>query len=116
MRACLVQAGREVKLRPIVETLVYLVEHNNRLVSKEELMQAVWPETFVTDDSLVQCLRDVRRALGDEQQRLVKTVARRGYIFDAEVIWHAAAYAECGLLRAGRRRQGRHRRDHRALD
>jgi DNA-binding winged helix-turn-helix (wHTH) protein/tetratricopeptide (TPR) repeat protein len=86
-RACLLRAGRGVKLRPkSFETLKYLVTHNNRLVSKEELMQAVWPDTFVTDDSLVQCLRDARRALGDEQQRYIKTVARRGYIFDAEVI------------------------------
>ncbi|HKQ80289.1 MAG TPA: winged helix-turn-helix domain-containing protein [Blastocatellia bacterium] len=90
-RACLLCAGQEKRLRPkSFETLKYLIANNNRLISKEELMKAVWPDTFVTDDSLVQCLRDIRRALGDEQQRYIKTVARRGYIFDAEVIEHSS--------------------------
>jgi TolB-like protein/Tfp pilus assembly protein PilF len=55
------------------------------LISKAEFIQTLWPDTAVTDDSLVQCLREVRRALGDESQRIIKTVPRRGYIFDREV-------------------------------
>ena len=43
-------------------------------------MQAVWPKLVVTDDSLTRCISDVRQALGDEEQRIVKTVPRRGYI------------------------------------
>jgi DNA-binding winged helix-turn-helix (wHTH) protein len=94
-RACLLREGREVKLRPkSFEALKYLVENPGRVITKDELLQVLWPDSFVTDDSLVQCLRDVRRALGDEQQRYVKTVPRRGYIFDAEVHRASAVYAE----------------------
>src|SRR5215470_5173450 len=85
-RACLLRSGKEVKLRPKpFEVLKYLVENPGRVVTKAELLQAVWPDSFVTDDSLVQCLRDVRRALDDDSQRYIKTVPRRGYIFEAEI-------------------------------
>ena len=57
-----------------------------RLIGKQELMQAVWPDAFVTDDSLVQCTLELRRALDDRDQQLLKTVPRRGYLFAAEVI------------------------------
>jgi predicted ATPase/DNA-binding winged helix-turn-helix (wHTH) protein len=80
------KAGEEIKLRPkVYETLKYLVEHPGRLIGKQELMQAVWPEAFVTDDSLVQCTLELRRALGDRSQQLLKTVPRRGYLFTSEV-------------------------------
>ena len=85
-RGCLLRGNEEIKLRPkSFETLKHLVENSGRLISKTELIAAVWPDTAVTDDSLVQCLIDVRRALGGEGQRMVKTVPRRGYIFDVEV-------------------------------
>ncbi len=85
-RGCLLRAGQEIKLRPkSFDVLKYLVEHHGRLVSKSDLMQAVWPDAFVTDNSLVQCLIEVRRALGDDSQRYVKTVPRRGYIFEPQV-------------------------------
>jgi DNA-binding winged helix-turn-helix (wHTH) protein len=55
-RGCVLKAGEEIKLRPkVYEALKYLVEHPGRLIGKQELMQAVWPDAFVTDDSLVQC-------------------------------------------------------------
>jgi predicted ATPase/DNA-binding winged helix-turn-helix (wHTH) protein len=80
-------AGHEVKLRPkVYETLKFLLENPGRLISKQELMQAVWPDAFVTDDSLVQCTVELRRALNDGgEQPLLKTVPRRGYIFTAQV-------------------------------
>jgi TolB-like protein/DNA-binding winged helix-turn-helix (wHTH) protein len=85
-RGCLLRGGEEIKLRPkSFETLKYLVENSGRLVSKDELVGAVWPGTAVTDNSLVQCLKEVREALGDDGQRLITTVPRRGYIFEAEV-------------------------------
>src|SRR5207247_100354 len=85
-RGCLLRSGQEVKLRPkVFEALRYLVENNNRLVTKAELIEAIWPDSFVTDDSLVQCLVELRRALRDDEQRLIKTVPRRGYIFVASV-------------------------------
>ncbi len=86
-RGCLFKDGVEIKLRPkVFETLKYLVEHSGRLIGKQELMQAVWPDTFVTDDSLVQCTLELRRALGDRSQQLIKTLPRRGYLFSAEVV------------------------------
>jgi len=86
-RGCVLKAGEEIKLRPkVYETLKYLVEHPGRLIGKQELMQAVWPDAFVTDDSLVQCTLELRRALDDRGQQLLKTVPRRGYLFSAGVI------------------------------
>ncbi|MGA3212260.1 MAG: tetratricopeptide repeat protein [Terriglobales bacterium] len=85
-RGCVLRAGEEIKLRPkVYETLRYLVANPGRLIGKQELMQAVWPDSFVTDDSLVQCTVELRRALDDREQQLLKTVPRRGYIFTAEI-------------------------------
>lgn len=85
-RGCLWRGAEEVKLRPkVFEALSYLVLNNNRLVAKDALIKAIWTDTFVTDDSLVQCLVELRRALGDEAQACLKTVPRRGYVFTAEV-------------------------------
>jgi predicted ATPase/DNA-binding winged helix-turn-helix (wHTH) protein len=81
------KAGEEIKLRPkVYETLKYLVEHPGRLIGKQELVQAVWPGAFVTDDSLVQCTLELRRALDDRSQQLLKTVPRRGYLFTTAVV------------------------------
>ena len=56
-RASLVRAGREIRLRPkVFDALRYLIENRGRLVPKEELIQTLWAEAFVTDDSLVQCM------------------------------------------------------------
>ncbi len=86
-RGCVLEAGVEIKLRPkVYETLKYLVEHPGRLIGKQQLMQAVWPDAFVTDDSLVQCTLELRRALNDRNQQFLKTVPRRGYLFTAEVM------------------------------
>ena len=85
-RGCLQRGKDEIKLRPkSFEVLKYLVENNGRLIAKNELIQAVWLDTAVTDDSLVQCLKDIRHALRDEAQQIIKTVHGRGYIFDKEV-------------------------------
>ena len=85
-RGCLLRGTEEIKLPPKpYDALKYLVENPGRLISKGELIKTLWPDTAVTDDSLVQCLREVRRALGDESQQIIKTVPRRGYIFDREV-------------------------------
>lgn len=86
-RGRVLKAGEEIKLRPkVYEALKYLVENPGRLIDKKELIQAVWPDTFVTDDSLVQCTVELRRALDDHAQLLLKTVPRRGYLFDAQVV------------------------------
>lgn len=85
-RGCLLHRQEDIKLRPkSFQVLKYLVENNGRLISKDELIKAIWVDTAVTDDSLVQCLKDIRRALRDEVQQIIKTVHGRGYIFDQEV-------------------------------
>ena len=85
-RGCLLREGVEIKLRPqTFETLKFLVENSGRLISKEELIRAVWPEWNASDNQLARCLSEVRQALGDDEQQCLKTVPRRGYIFDAQV-------------------------------
>jgi len=76
-----------IRLRPrTYDVLAYLATHAGRLVSKHELMEAVWGEVAVTDDSLVQCLMEIRRALGPAQHA-VTTVRGRGYLLDTTVEW-----------------------------
>ncbi len=85
-RGALSRGGVDVKLRPkSFEVLRYLVENAGRLVGKRELMDAVWGRTVVTEGSLTQCIIDVRRALGDDGSRLLRTVPRRGFIFEGQV-------------------------------
>jgi predicted ATPase/DNA-binding winged helix-turn-helix (wHTH) protein len=75
-----------VKLRPkVYDALLYILENRGRLIAKQELIHALWPDAFVTEDSLVQCMVEVRRALADRAQEIVKTVPRRGYVFTAVV-------------------------------
>jgi DNA-binding winged helix-turn-helix (wHTH) protein/TolB-like protein/Tfp pilus assembly protein PilF len=84
-RAALFRDGEEVPLRRrTFEVLTHLVRHSGRLVSKQELFESVWGDVAVTDDSLVQCLVDIRKALGSEQER-VKTIRGRGYLFEGGV-------------------------------
>ena len=78
--------GEEISLRPKSFALLRtLVENAGRLLDRDALMAAVWPGVFVTDESVAQCVKDVRRALGDEGQRLIRTVVKRGYVLSAEV-------------------------------
>jgi TolB-like protein/rhodanese-related sulfurtransferase/Flp pilus assembly protein TadD len=76
-------AGEPVALRPqTFAVLRHLATNPGRLVSKDELMAAVWPGLAVTDDSLVQCIHEIRRALRDERHVVLRTVPRRGYRFE----------------------------------
>lgn len=82
----LLRDGHEEHLRQkTFQVLLYLIEHRGRIVSKEELMAKVWPDTAVTDDAVVQCIVDLRRALGDDARnpRFIRTVPKRGYRFVA---------------------------------
>lgn len=91
-RDCLLRRTVEIKLRPkSFEVLKYLIENGGRLVSKDEIIETVWQEMAVTDDSLVQCLKDIRRALNDKSQTYIKTIPRRGYIFEKDVTEQGAA-------------------------
>jgi adenylate cyclase len=85
-RCCLRAGDQQIDLRPkSFDVLRYLLENPGRLVSKDELVKTVWPNTFVTDDGLTHCVSEVRGALGDGDQRIIKTVPRRGYLFVAPV-------------------------------
>ena len=85
-RGCLLLDGAEIALRPkTFAVLRHLVENAGRLVSKDELFAAVWPNLAVTDDALVQSIGELRRALGDDGARLIKTIPRRGYRLDVTV-------------------------------
>jgi TolB-like protein/class 3 adenylate cyclase/Tfp pilus assembly protein PilF len=83
-RGCVRNESAEIELRPkSFELLRYLVSNRGRLISKDELVTAVWPHVIVSDDSLAQCISDIRRALNDPDRRIIKTVPRRGYLFAA---------------------------------
>lgn len=85
-RGVLSAHGAEVVLRPKTYALLEcFLAHPGRLMSKAELLSRVWPGVVVTDDSLVQCVGELRAALDDREQRLIKTVPRRGYLLDADV-------------------------------
>jgi adenylate cyclase len=73
--------GAEVELRPkSVEVLCALVERGGQVVGRQVLMRLVWPDVFVTDDNITQCITEIRRALGKEAPRLLHTLPKRGYL------------------------------------
>jgi len=82
------RADSPVSLTPkAFDVLLFLVQNPNRLVTKEELLQAVWGDTFVEEGNLTQYISHLRKALGDnpEDTRLIVTIARKGYQFTAVV-------------------------------
>jgi DNA-binding winged helix-turn-helix (wHTH) protein/tetratricopeptide (TPR) repeat protein len=84
--------GGAIKLRPkTLAVLTLLADNSGRVLSKQELMDAVWPNIHVGDDSLFQCVREIRTALGDDQRQLIKVVSGRGYLFTTEVLSEPAA-------------------------
>ena len=90
-------ADRELPLRPkSFEVLRYLLENADRTVTREELMEAVWPNVVVTDHVLAHCVSEVRQAIGDDDQAIIKTIPRRGYRFTAPVLRVATSAATPG--------------------
>lgn len=80
--------GKAVELQPkVVELLGYLVDHRERVIGKQELLSVLWPEVHVTEASLVWCVSQARKALGQERgaRGPIETVHRRGYRFGGEV-------------------------------
>lgn len=89
LRGELVLGGRTVKLRPRTAVLLsYLARNPGRPLGKDELMRAVWPDAVVTEDSLVQCVKEIRQALGAVGHDWIRTLPRRGYAFVAETPGH----------------------------
>ncbi|MER8836224.1 winged helix-turn-helix domain-containing protein [Mesorhizobium sp. M0909] len=93
--------GKAVDLRSqSAEVLYALAARPGEIVSKDVLMQAVWPDTFVTDDSLTQCIADIRRAFGDDGHVIVETFPKRGYRLNADASDAADPNAAAGTERA----------------
>lgn len=81
---CLYRGAERLHLtaKPL-ETLIFLVENRGRVVEKQELLSAVWKGTHVTDCTLVQAVREIRRVLKDDKEapRFIQTIPRQGYRF-----------------------------------
>ena len=81
--------GTAVHLEPkVMEVLLCLAAHPGEVLSKEELLKTVWPDTFVTDDALTHCISDLRRVLEDDarEPRVIQTIPKRGYRLVASVV------------------------------
>jgi DNA-binding winged helix-turn-helix (wHTH) protein len=84
----LTRDAKAVELTPkLLDLLLYLLDNAGTLVTKEALLDALWPDANVTDNALTQAVSELRQALGDEaaDPKFIKTVARRGYRFVAPV-------------------------------
>lgn len=87
--------------RKALEALLVLAGQAGHVVGKDELVRRVWPDTVVSDDSLTQLINELRRALGDTDRSLVRTVARRGYVLAiARDVPPAAAPPPAGVAEA----------------
>ena len=81
-RGVLLADGAECALRPKSFALLRLfLENPGRLIHRDQIMETVWPGVFVTDDSIAQCISDIRRVLGDSDQNVLRTLPRRGFLF-----------------------------------
>src|SRR5262247_2810093 len=92
-RGHLYGASGPIPLTPkALSLLEYLAARPGRLVKKAELLEAIWPGVFVADGALKVCIREIRRALGDDAHapRYIETAHRRGYRFIADV-WQPSA-------------------------
>jgi DNA-binding winged helix-turn-helix (wHTH) protein len=86
--------GAPVDLAPkLFDTLIVFIERPGRLISKAELTQALWPDTFVAESALTKNISDLRKALGDGKEcgTLIETVPKSGYRFVASVEFAATA-------------------------
>ena len=84
----LLRNGNPLPLAPkVFDTLLILIDNSGRIVEKKELMNRLWPDTFVEESNLTFNIQQLRKALGDDARRprFIETVARRGYRFIAQV-------------------------------
>ena len=94
--------GTAIKLRPKTFEMLRLFAANaGRVLSKQELMEAVWPNVHVGEDNLFQCIREIRTALGDDRRQMIKLVSGRGYLFTAQVSGAQVSGAEVSTKPAG---------------
>jgi DNA-binding winged helix-turn-helix (wHTH) protein/TolB-like protein/tetratricopeptide (TPR) repeat protein len=92
----LVRDGKEIRIEPkAMQVLVYLASRPGEVASRDELLRAVWPDTFVTDDVLKRCVSDLRKALGDTRDSplFIETIPKGGYRLVAPIEWVRDAQA-----------------------
>jgi non-specific serine/threonine protein kinase len=98
--------GAEVHVEPqVFEVLAYLALHRDRVITKNELLDNIWGDRFVSESALTSRIKDARRVVGDDgrSQRVIRTVHGRGYRFVADVLEQTARRAPPALrTRAGR--------------
>ena len=97
------RAGQPVHVEPrVFELLAYLLAHRGRLVSKQELLERLWSNEFVTESALSRAVRDARRALGESgaEKRWIETVHGRGFRFAGEVSERATPEQAAGATAA----------------
>jgi DNA-binding winged helix-turn-helix (wHTH) protein len=93
--------ARRLKLTPrAFAVLRHLVEHQGRLITKDELLTTVWRDAIVSDAALASCIRDLRKALGDSSDapRYIQTVHRRGFRFIGPVAKPPAVVSARGTV------------------
>src|SRR5580704_11087376 len=102
----LVKAGEVLQVEPkAFRVLLILLRNPQKLIPKEELLNAVWGDAAVTENSLTRSIALLRRLLGDDTHnpRYIETVATVGYrlICKVEVSWDGSGVAEAGVEEAG---------------
>lgn len=84
-----IENGGEVRtIEPkVMEVLAYLAQHAGEVIPKERILQAVWPDTFVSDEVLTYSISELRKAFDDDAKnpRFIQTIPRRGYRLIAPV-------------------------------
>lgn len=81
-RGTLTAESGDIPLRPkTFEVLHFLIQNAGRLASRDDILGTIWPDVTVSEESLTQCVSEVRQALGESGQRIIKTVPKRGYVF-----------------------------------
>jgi pimeloyl-ACP methyl ester carboxylesterase len=91
------EGGRVVSMQPqVFELLTYLVERHERVVSKDELLDAIWDDPEVTESSLQRTVSQARAALGESGRELVRTLPKHGYRFVGEVTQESTLGVEAG--------------------
>lgn len=98
------KAGRRAPLEPkAFQVLVFLLQHPGRLIEKEELLSAIWADTFVTENALTRAIAVLRKTLGDTkaEPKYIETVPTRGYRFIASVTQEQSAQAAVEAINAG---------------
>lgn len=102
-RKCLLRDdGSEISLRPqSLAVFKVLAERADSVTTKDTLLELVWPTTVVTEDSLTQCIADIRRAIGDTERQVLRTVPRQGYMLVADEHESTATDRESAVLSPG---------------